>query len=132
MSLIGVEEGINGFLEQFMLNKAASANLKLHLYTNNFTPAAGSVLANFTECADSGYSAVTLTGSSWTMGTDGGGNSQASYPQQSWTFNGSVTIYGYYVTDAASGKVCWAEKFSASLAFTAGQQLGLTLTITLS
>ena len=132
MALLGIEEGLNAFLEQFMLNKATPANLKLHLYTNNHTPAASDTLSSYTECADSGYTAVTLTGSSWTMGTDGSGNSQASYPQQTFTFNGSVTIYGYYVTDGSSTKVCWAEIFSSSLSFTAGQSLALTLKVTLS
>jgi hypothetical protein len=132
MALLGIEEGINSFLEQFLLNKAAPANLKLILYTNNHTPVATDVLANFTECTDTGYSAQSLTGGNWTMGTDGSGNSQASYPAITFTFNGNVTIYGYVVTDNGKTKACWAEAFSSSISFTAGQQLVLTLKLTLS
>ncbi len=132
MALIGIEEGIISYLEAFMLNKSASANLKLHLYTNNYTPAASSTLASFTECADSGYTAVSLTGSTWSIADDGSGTSHASYPQQTFTFNGAVTLYGYYVTDTGTNKVCWAEKFSSSLTFAAGDSFNLTLKIKLS
>ena len=78
MALLGIEQGIISFLESFMLNKTASANLKLHLYTNNHTPAAGDTLSSYTECTDSGYAAVTLTGSNWTIADNGSGVSQAS------------------------------------------------------
>lgn len=131
MALLGIEQGIISFLEAFMLNKSASANLKLHLYTNNHTPVSSDTRAAYTECTDGGYSAVTLTGANWTI-ADVAGTSTATYPTQTWTFAGTVTIYGYYVTDSGNTKVCWAELFSTSLAFGAGQQLALTLNITLS
>jgi hypothetical protein len=83
------------------------------------------------ETADASYAAITLTGANWTIADNGSGVSLASYPAQSWTFAGAVTIYGYYVTDSGNTKVCWAELFSAALNFGAGQQLSLTLNITL-
>jgi hypothetical protein len=132
MALLGIEQGIISFLEAFMLHKAANADLKLHLYTNNHTPVASDTLANYTECTDTNYAPVTLTGANWNIADNGSGVSLATYPAQIWTFAGAVTIYGYYVTDAGNTKVCWAEIFSAPLNFSGGQQLTLTLNITLS
>ncbi len=129
MALLGIEEGIQAYLIKYALNNATPANLKLHLYTNNHTPAATDTTANYTECTDSGYSAQSLTGGSWTF-SDVSNVTTASYPAIVWTFNGSVTIYGYYVTDSGTNKVVWAELFSASLNFGAGQQLSLTPQIT--
>ena len=132
MALLGIEQGIISFLESFMLHKSANADLKLHLYTNNHTPLASDTLANYTECVDANYAPVTLTGANWSIADNGSGVSQATYPTQSWTFAGAVTIYGYYVTDVGTSKVCWAEIFSAPLNFGGGQTLALTLNITLS
>jgi len=132
MALLGIEQGIISFLESFMLHKSANADLKLHLYTNNHTPVASDTLANYTECTDTNYAAVTLTGANWSVADNGSGTSQATYPTVNWTFAGAVTIYGYHVTDGATTKVCWAELFSASLSFGAGQTLAFTINITLS
>src|SRR4029077_13704022 len=110
----------------------ANADLKLRLYTNNHTPVSSDTLAAYTECTDASYAPITLTGANWNIADNGSGVSQATYPTQNWTFAGAVTIYGYYVTDSGNTKVCWAEIFSAPLSFGAGQQLALTLNITLS
>jgi len=132
MSLIGIEQGIISFLDSFMLHKSANADLKLHLYVNNHTPVASDTLANYAECTDANYAPITLIGANWTIADNGSGVSQATYPTQVWTFAGAVTIFGYYVTDVATSKVCWPEIFSAPLNFGGGQTLALTLNITLS
>jgi hypothetical protein len=131
MALLGIEQGIQAYLLPYALNNATPANLKVHLYTNNHAPAAGDTIANYTECTDTGYSAQSLAGGSWTF-ADVSNVTTASYPAITWTFNAAQTIYGYYVTDTGTNKVIWAEEFSAALNFGAGQQLSLTLNITLS
>lgn len=100
----------------WILTKAMANGLSLKLYTNNYDPVVGSTNANFTEATGGGYAAITLTGGSWTIGTDGSGNPQASYAQQTFTFTGALTtnpnIYGYYITDGTT--VVAAEKFGTA------------------
>lgn len=117
-------------IAQRAVNKAASADLTLRLFTNNYTPVEGSTYANFTECVLTGYAAKTLTGASWTVA-----GQSVSYPEQSFTFvgaGGSVSVYGYYITVGTSTVVA-AELFSdgpytASVSAT----IKITPTITIS
>jgi hypothetical protein len=107
MALSFPDQGENMALEM-LVNKTAPQNLVLRLYTSNTTPGESDVEGTYTECAMSGYSAITLTGSSW--GTAAGGS--IAYAQQTFTFSGSGTIYGYYVTQVTSGKLLFSERFS--------------------
>lgn len=98
---------------QYLVNKAAPENLVLHLYKNNITPAEADVAGTYTEATFTGYTAITLTGASWTV--TGGAPSSASYAQQ--TFSSSAgsqnqDIYGYYLTRLGSADLVYAERFS--------------------
>jgi len=95
----------------YIVNKATPSNVKLHLFSNNATISDSTVLGDLTECAISGYSAITLTGSSWTVATNTGTTS-ATYAQQTFTLTGSGNVYGYYVTDNAGTGLLWVEKFT--------------------
>lgn len=115
MSAVFPDEGLQRLIE-FMVNKTASANLKLRLFKNNYTPVAGSVLADFTEVTVAGYAAVTLTGSSWTVAVSSS-VATATYPAVTFTFTGTgETVYGYYVVDNGTAKVLWAEKLGTAYA----------------
>lgn len=94
-----------------MLNKSATGDVVLRLYTNNYTPIEGSVVGDFTDATAAGYAAKTLTGSSWTISTVGN-VSTAAYAEQTFTFTAGETCYGYFVTNAADDKVLWAELFT--------------------
>jgi len=108
MSAVMPDEGLQRLLE-FALNKSSQGNLKLHLFKNNYTPVGGSVLSNFTEVTLTGYAAVTLTGSSWSIAV-ASNVVTASYAAQTFTFSATgETVYGYYVTDNGTAKVLWAE-----------------------
>jgi hypothetical protein len=96
-----------------VLNKGATGDVKLHLYTNNYTPVAGSTVANFTECAAAGYAAITLAGASWAISTSAG-TTTASYAAQTFNLTASAVIYGYFVTNAAGTIVLWAELFTSA------------------
>jgi hypothetical protein len=87
----------------------------LRLFKNNLTPDNTSVLADFTEADFTGYSAITLTGGSWT--TTQGNPSTGAYAQQ--TFSSSAaqavqTIYGYYITRTSTGRVWYYERFATA------------------
>jgi hypothetical protein len=90
-------------------------NTVLHLYKNNVTPSATSVIGSFTEAAFTGYSAKTLTRGSWdAASTNVDGKAETAYANQTWTVTtaNSETIYGYYVTSATGGALLFAESFT--------------------
>lgn len=105
--------------EQVLLDaatgKTAATTLTLRLFSNNYTPIAGTTESNVTEVAGAGYAGIALTAASWV--TTPGSPTSSAYPEQTFTFTGATdspgTIYGYYVTNAA-GKLLWAERLAAS------------------
>jgi hypothetical protein len=105
MALTVVNEGAQLLLE-YSLNKTTAADVKLHLYSNDVTIDDSSEYSDFTLITNP--AAKTLSGSSWdttdTVGT-------ASYAEQTFTFSGSATVYGYVVINGAGNTVLWAEEF---------------------
>lgn len=100
-----------GDLLAYAVNKSAPQDLVLRLFTNNLTPGNTDTAASYTEAAGNGYAPIALTGANWTVieGTP----SEATYPQQTFTFTGALgDVYGYFLTRATSGKIAWAERFS--------------------
>jgi len=112
MALLLPNQG-EGIALEALVNKTAPQNLVLRLYKSNTTPGETDTEATYTEADFTGYSAITLTGATWT--TTLGAPSYAEYTQQTFTSSAgsqSQTIYGYYLTQATSGKLVWAERFS--------------------
>jgi hypothetical protein len=107
MALAFPDQGENLALEM-IVNKTAAQNLILRLYTSNTTPGESDTEATYTECAMAGYSAITLTGASWGAAAAG----SIAFAQQTFTFSGAGTVYGYYTTQASSGLLVYAERFS--------------------
>lgn len=94
-----------------MLNNTAPSDIKLRLYTDNITPdRTYSMSSGLTE-PGSGYSPITLTGASWSIATSTGVTT-AVYAQQTFTFSGAVTIYGYFISNNAGNKMLWIESFT--------------------
>lgn len=116
-----------------LVNKTAPQNLVLRLYENNYTPTEADTAASYTEATFTGYSALTLTGSSWGAASPGAPSSIA-YAQQTFTSSASQSklVYGYYLTQASSGTLVYAERFSdGPYAITNnGDQVKVTPTIT--
>lgn len=131
MALLAPSQG-DYLMLQYVTHKLGNADLKLHLFNNNVTPSKSDTLTTYTESTASGYAAITLTGSSWTVSTTSGVTT-ASYPQQTFTFTGSDSIYGYFVTDGSTTTVLWAEAFTAVENIpTGGGSIQLTLNVTLN
>jgi hypothetical protein len=107
----------------------------LKLYSNNITPAEADVAGTYTELANSnGYTTggFTLNSQSattaWTtpatvgaggtgawgtgLGTGSTNVPEATYPQQTWTWTGNMTAYGYYVVGSTSTTIAWSERFA--------------------
>lgn len=130
MPIVFPDAGENIVLEA-LVNKTAPQNLVLRLYTSNTTPGESDTAGTYTEASGSGYSAITLTGASW--GSASGGS--ISYAQQTFTFSGALgNVYGYYLTQASSGTLVAAERFTDGPYNIAnnGDQIKITPTITAS
>lgn len=111
MALLVPDVGEAKMLEA-IINKTAPENLVLRLFTNNITPAEGDVAGSYTEASGNGYGALTLTGANWTVATNAG-TTEAAGAQQTFTFTGALgNVYGYYLTQATSGVLMWAERFA--------------------
>lgn len=112
MSLV-VQNNGEGDMLAGIVGKTACENLVLRLFKSNTTPAEADTAATYTEADFTGYSAVTLTASSWTV-TEGA-PSHADYPQVTFTSSAgsqSQAVYGYYLTRVSSGRIAWAERFA--------------------
>jgi hypothetical protein len=101
--------------EVMLLRRALTSveNSILHLYANDYTASEGTSVGAVTECAVSGYSAVTLTAASWNVSTNTN-ITTANYAQQTFTLTTAGSAYGYYVTNAASSTLLWAERFTGA------------------
>lgn len=113
MALLVPNHG-EGDMLSAIVAKAAAENLLLRLYQSNTTPTELDTATTYTEASFTGYSAITLTATNWTI-TEGD-PAEASYPLQSFTSSAAQAtqnIYGYYLTRVTSGRIAWAEKFPA-------------------
>jgi len=118
-------------LENF-LNKTAPEDLVLKLYSSDTTPSESDTELTYTETSGGGYADVPLTAASWTVTP--GSPSTAAYPEVTFTFTGAAgNVYGYYVVQATSGALMWAERFTnAPLNIqNNGDEIRITLQITL-
>lgn len=111
MALVVPNDGEEDLLKAG-LNHTAASNLILKLYQSNTTPAETDTAATYTEATWTGYSAATLTGSSWTVTP--GAPSSAAYAQQTFTSSAgsqNQANYGYFCVRATGGRIAWAERF---------------------
>lgn len=94
----------------------ADENLLLKLFKNDYTPAAGTTAANFTEADFTGYAAKTLTPGSFSAPATVGGKAQTTYAAQTFASSGGSDqqVHGYWVEGATSGKVYWAQRIADS------------------
>jgi len=116
-----------------LLNHTAGQNLVLRLFKSNTTPAEADTAGTYTEADFTGYTNVTLTGSSWVVTP--GAPSSAAYAQQTFTSSAdqaAQSVYGYYLTQVSSGTLVYAERFTGA-PFTIqnnGDNIKVTPTIT--
>ena len=132
MAIVTPDQGENIILEALM-NKTAPQNLVLKLFKSNTTPGESDTESTYTEADFTGYSSITLTGSSWNAASGG----SISYAQQTFTSSAgsqSQSVYGYYCVQATSGKLVYAERFGDGpyVIVNNGDNIKITPTITAS
>jgi len=115
------------------LSDATPEAQTLRLYENDVSPAEGDTTATYTEATIAGYSQKSLVRATWNPASTDTGTTSKTYPQQSWTFTGAGTIYGYYIVKATAGTILWAERvFGSGQAFQNTDQFLLTVRIELA
>jgi hypothetical protein len=135
MSLVIAAAGDAAILDAVLKTAATPEALILKLYSNNHTPAKGDTSVSYTGVSGGGYAAITLTRAGWNASVNGGSNSTSTYSAgQSWTFTGTVTVFGYYLVGATSGTLYWAELVypTTGQVFNSGDSLTITPTFTLN
>lgn len=118
-------------MENF-LNKTAPQDLVLRLYSSDTTPSETDTEATYTETSGGGYAEIPLTAANWVVTP--GNPTTAAYPEETFAFTGAAgNVYGYYVVQAVSGALMWAERFTnAPLNIqNNGDEIRITLQITL-
>lgn len=117
----------------YALNKLTPEDMTLKLYKNNYTPVEGSVAGDFTVADFTGYTNVSVLGSSFTITTTVGVTeaARAAAAFTSSADQAAQNVYGYYVIGATSGVVLWAERFSDGpyVISINGDQINVTLKI---
>lgn len=133
MTLLFVNNGEAQTLRYIVNKDGLTEDLRYKLFTNNITPAETDVAGSYTVANGAGYADIVMTGASWTITP--GAPSEASYPQQEWSFSGALTgnpnIYGYYVLRTTTLDLMFAERFATARTPTnPGDALRLTPKVT--
>lgn len=101
-----------------ILNHTAPQDFYLKLFSNNLTPTSATVVGDITETTGGGYAHKSLTGTSWTVGTNASNEAEATYAAQTFTFTGTVggtgIVYGYYYVQQSSGLLIAIERFASA------------------
>lgn len=102
------DEGLPIWLARLIL-----ADLRFHLFENNFTPDRDTELADLTEASWAGYTSIDVSSGDWTL------LAIAAHVQKAVaspivflnTSGGNVQAYGYYVTDTGEAELLAAARF---------------------
>lgn len=123
--------------ENVVLTRYLAGNMTLRLFTTDVETGRTTeelealVVGDFTQATFTGYSAITLTGGSWSTVSDD--PSRATYAQQTFTCSGgsSQNVYGYHVTDPNdSNALAWYEQFDGPVVIASGDSLRITPQLT--
>lgn len=97
-------------IANYAVNKATPQDLTLFLWTNNITPAETDTTATYTEASGSGYAAISIPSSDWTVTS--GDPTTAVCVEKTFTLTGALTVYGYGLKRTTAGTIAMAERFS--------------------
>lgn len=111
MASVYNNNALDAMLRELINNAAPTiGNLRLRLFTNSLTPSNTDAVGAYTECVDSLYAAAVLAGGTWTLSAISNGKATI-YPAVTFTFSGSNSLYGWYLTDSANAIVYGAGNF---------------------
>lgn len=105
-----IPNAAENLVAQYAVNKATPQDLTLFLWTNNVTPAETDTTASYTEASGSGYAAISIPSSDWTVTS--GDPTTAVCVEKTFSFTGAATIYGYGLRRTTAGTIAMVERFS--------------------
>jgi hypothetical protein len=130
-SIIDANVQLQAILDYVRTTILNTANTYVHLYKNNFTPTAASVLADFTEATFTGYAAVQVNSkfASVYKVIDGEYQTDSSAFTFNCTGGSSQDAYGWYLTfyDGVATTVRKSGKFTTPLTFVNGSSFNIQL-----
>lgn len=134
MALTIVAYGENAGMDLLTGKSTTAIPMTLRLFSNNATISGATLVADLTECALTGYSAIALTAGTWSAAAQSSSKGATSYPAQTFNFSNVVAgnVYGLYLTHTGSGVLVAVEKFSSVRSVIDGDSLTVTLNLSLS
>lgn len=111
MALVVVDTGELAFLS-YIVN---ADDLIYKLYTNDVTPNETHTTTDYTECAVSGYTDMTMSGTDWVCTVN-----PITHADVTHTFATNTTLHGYFVTDNTEATLLYAERFASVMNIPAG------------
>jgi hypothetical protein len=132
MAGIQMNDANKALVDAFSGHAAFPTGIRLRLFSNNHTPAANDVLANYTEATFAGYAAVALADPG--ASTLSGNVATVTFAAATFTCtSGSQNIYGWYLTDSGNTKLYYAQADPAAPVTVSSAGLNTyTVTVTLT
>ena len=97
-------------LMNYILNKSTPNDVRMHLFTNNVTPAEDTVIGDLTEATQAGYAIISLPNGTWTVTTTSS-ITTGVHTEVTFSFSENATLYGYFITDGTDTNLLWLESF---------------------
>jgi len=110
MNLLFPDDGLVYQMQQIL-----TAQVKYHLFVNNYTPTLGDTIASFTEATWTGYTIPTVAWSDFAINGVTGHNGYAIAPPVFFANSSGAdqSAYGYFVTDLAISKLIAVARFDS-------------------
>jgi len=137
---IVVDEGLNYILDTALSGASANTTHYVGLFKNNYTPISTNVMATFPGAGVANEANTEYNEANRPTWTEAGVSAKTITNSASpavFTFNGSVTIYGAFLSSSSvkagtSGVLVSASKFAAARSMLAADQLNITYTLSAS
>jgi hypothetical protein len=130
-------EGLNHILSVACANGSQVSVWYVGLFEGNYTPIAGNVMSTFAATANECDAYTEGARPSWTESTPSAGSTTNSANKAVFTMNASKTLYGAFlssnaVIDSTTGVLLSASRFSTAKAVDSGDELRVTVTLTIT
>lgn len=131
MSGLITQEGAYDDMQAITGQEQSTNRITCRLYTNNYTPAATSVFADFIEPTDGSYAPVQVPYGSWTLSLQADG-AKAVANGLVFAFAAGGVVYGYFLSRTGTSRSQTGEKFGTSLTIpSTGGTITINVTIPL-
>ena len=113
---IWCKEGLRVLADAIVTTEATPESLEIFLFSNDATIDAATVDGDLTEITTNGGEKVPLVKASWAAATDADPVVSRYNPSAGvvWTITGPLTLYGWAIRGATSGKIYAAENWGVN------------------